>query len=228
VEWIAHRGANTEFAENTLAAFTRAFERGADAIELDVHATRDGEVVVHHDPVARAPRGGDATSPRALTIEESTLADLRMLWKAPPELQIPTLSAVLAIVPRDKRAYVEIKGLRIESAVADVLARSSVLTVVHSFEQRAIGRMRALAPDVPRGVLLSRRVPDIGGLMREAAARDVWPDAVIADGALVDAVHHAGGRVIVWTVNHPAEARRLIKLGVDGICTDDVRLRDSV
>jgi glycerophosphoryl diester phosphodiesterase len=228
LEWIAHRGAKTEFAENTLAAFAGAFERGADAIELDVHATRDGEVVVHHDPVARARPHGESKLRRALEIAGATLTDLQMLSKAPPELQIPTLSAVLATVPRGRTVYVEIKGSGIEAAVADVLARSTARTAVHSFDRAAIGRMRALLPDVPRGILLDRRVPDVAAAMRGVAARDVWPDAMITDSTLVDAVHAAGGRVIVWTVNHVTEARRLIALGVDGICTDDVRLRATV
>jgi len=243
VEWIAHRGAKTEFPENTLAAFARAFELGADAIELDVHSTRDGEIVVHHDPVARGPRAPESSadparvaamkpeSPkprRALEIADATLTDLQMLGALPPELQIPTLAAVLAAVPHGKTVYVEIKGSGIEAAVADVLARSSARTAVHSFDHAAVGRMRTLLPGAPRGILLDRRVPDVVATMRDLGARDVWPDALIADRALVDAVHGAGGRVIVWTVNEPSEARRLVALGVDGICTDDVRLRERL
>jgi glycerophosphoryl diester phosphodiesterase len=225
VEWIAHRGAKTEFPENTLAAFARAFERGADAIELDVHATADGEVVVHHDPEVSAPADANGSARKRLAIASATLRDLRALGAETEEMQIPTLAAVLASVPQAKTVYVEIKGARIEEAVADVLARSVARTAVHSFDHEAIGRMRQLAPDVPRGILLDRRPRDVVQVMRAVEARDVWPDAMIADRALIDAVHDAGGRVIVWTVNHPAEARRLIGLGVDGICTDDVRLR---
>lgn len=228
MEWVAHRGAKTEFPENTLAAFRRAFERGADAIELDVHATRDGEVVVHHDPMARAHAVAGIKLRRALDIAESTRKDLEMLWEVSPELTIPTLSAVLAVVPRGKTVYVEIKGSGIEGLVADVLARSSARTAVHSFDHTAIGRMQSLLPEVPRGILLDRRVRDIAASMQAVGARDVWPDAIITDRALVEAVHEAGGRVIVWTVNHASEARRLIALGVDAICTDDVRLRDAL
>lgn len=228
MEWIAHRGAKTEFPENTLAAFRRAFERGADAIELDVHATRDGEIVVHHDPVARALPAGLAKLRRALDIASATRRDLEMLWDVAPELRIPTLSAVLAATPRGRTVYVEIKGSGIEAAVADVLARSSALTAVHSFDHEAIARMHSLLPEIPRGILLDRRVPDVAVAMQDAGARDVWPDAMITDRSLVDSVHAAGGRVIVWTVNQPSEARRLMALGVDGICTDDVRLRDAV
>jgi glycerophosphoryl diester phosphodiesterase len=60
--------------------------------------------------------------------------------------------------------------------------------------------------------------------MRAVGARDVWPDAMIADRAMVDAVHAAGGRVLVWTVNRASEVQRLAGLGVEGICTDDVRM----
>lgn len=228
MEWIAHRGARTEFPENTLAAFARAFERGADAIELDVHRTADGEIVVHHDPEVVGPPASHGSARRRLAIADSTLSDLRMLSKEPEELQIPTLDSVLASVPPGRTVYVEIKGSGIEEAVAEVLARTSARTAVHSFDHAAIGRMRQLAPDVPRGVLFDRRPRDVTEAIRAAGARDVWPDAVITDRALVDAVHGAGARVLVWTVNHPAEAKRLIALGVDGVCTDDVRLRELV
>lgn len=227
MEWIAHRGARTDFPENTLAAFARAFERGADGIELDVHATSDGEVVVHHDPQVAGPPATHGSARRRLVIGESTLKDLRMLSDSPDDLQIPTLPAVLATVPPGRTAYVEIKGSGIEAAVADALARSSARTAVHSFDHAAIGRMRELAPDVPRGILFDRRPRDVVAAMQAVGARDVWPDAMLVNRALVDTVHSAGGRVIVWTVNHPSEARRLIALGVDGICTDDVRLRDT-
>jgi glycerophosphoryl diester phosphodiesterase len=224
VEWIAHRGARTECPENTLAAFSRAFERGADAIELDVHATGDGEVVVHHDPDVSGPPARHGSARRRLVIADSTLSDLRLLWNEPEDRQIPTLAAVLASVPTGKTVYVEIKGSGIEAAVADVLAQSSARTAVHSFDHAAIGRMRELAPDVPRGILLDRRPRDVAEAMRAVGARDVWPDAMIADRAMVDAVHAAGGRVLVWTVNRASEVQRLAGLGVEGICTDDVRM----
>lgn len=221
VERIAHRGAKREFPENTLAAFQRAFQRGADAIELDVHATRDGVVVVHHDPKIRL--GGRWS--RAASIVELEWDELRAVRLA-PEIGIPTLDDVLAVVPSSAAVYVEIKGANIEEGVAAVLARSATQCAVHSFDHDAVARMREIAPDVPRGILFERRAADVVAAMRATGARDVWPERRLIDAALVETVHAAGGRVIAWTVNSRGEAAALATLGVDGLCTDDVRLLD--
>lgn len=221
MERIAHRGAKREFPENTLAAFQRAFERGADAIELDVHATRDGVVVVHHDPKVRL-RGRWSRSVSIVDLEWEDLRGARLA----PGIGIPTLDDVLAIVPPSAAVYVEIKGAHIEHSVAAVLARAATRCAVHSFDHEAVARMREIAPDVPRGILFDRRAPDVVASMRATGARDVWPEPRLIDAALVQTVHAAGGRVIAWTVNSRAEAAALATLGIDGVCTDDVRLLD--
>jgi glycerophosphoryl diester phosphodiesterase len=223
VERIGHRGAKREHPENTLAAFKTAFERGADAVELDVHATRDGVVVVNHDPTVGSSFGAQSSKPIA-ELEWKLLSNAATSAK----MRIPTLSDVLAIAPAAGTVYVEIKGAGIEAHVAEILVETKVRCAVHSFDHGAIRRMRELAPNVPRGILFDRRPGDVGQSMREAGARDVWPEWKLIDKPLVDAVHAAGGRVIAWTVNDAAAARRLVTLGVDGVCTDDVRLLDGL
>jgi len=217
LERIGHRGARLEFPENTLAAFQRAFERGADATELDVHATRDGVVVVHHDPES-ALLGGRAIA--AATWNDVSRVDLG------GGLGIPRLSDVLDATPPGSTVYVEIKGLGIEAAVVGAIRRSSARCAVHSFDHDAIARVRGIAPEIPRGILFDQPAPpaDVVRVMQATGARDVWPHWRLIDPALVDAVHSAGGRVIAWTVNEADTARRLASLGVDGLCGDDVRL----
>jgi glycerophosphoryl diester phosphodiesterase len=222
IERIAHRGARTEFPENTLAAFGRAFERGADAIELDVHATRDGVVVVHHDPDLALP----VSTPRRSIVE--------MTWQEVDAtrlltgVSIPTLAEVLAIAPPSATVYVEIKGTSIEALVAEVIGRSSARCAVHSFDHAAIERFQKIAPDVPRGVLFEGGTDTLEAEVRRVGARDVWPHYSLIDASLVQLVHALGGRVIAWTVNDAAEAKRLAALGVAGICTDDVRILDGI
>ena len=137
MEHIAHRGAKRELPENTLGAFRRAFERGADAIELDVHATRDGVVVIHHDPdLGRSfgPLAGRAIA----ALEWSALGAVEIA----EELAVPTLAQLLAIIPSGATAYVELKGDGIERLVADVVRASSARCAVHSFDHEAIRRLR--------------------------------------------------------------------------------------
>ncbi|HWJ16473.1 MAG TPA: glycerophosphodiester phosphodiesterase [Gemmatimonadaceae bacterium] len=215
VERIAHRGAKREFPENTLSSFQRAFELGADAVELDVHATRDGVVVVHHDPTL----GRDGPAIRELTWPELTTRT---------EAAVPRLSDVLEAIPASATVYVEIKALGIEKAVSEALAKVPVRCAVHSFDHATIVRMREVAPKVARGVLFDGSITALNDVLSRSAARDVWPQWELIDQALVNRVHAQGCRVIAWTVNTREEARRLAALGVDGICSDDVRLLEEL
>jgi glycerophosphoryl diester phosphodiesterase len=222
LERIAHRGAKREYPENSLPAFRRAFERHADAIELDVHATSDGVVVVHHDPDLRPSPGAPKRKIADTTWEELQRVELATA------VGIPRLSDVLALTPAEKTVYVEIKGSGIEAAVVSTIANGSARCAVHSFDHAAIARCRDIAPDLPRGILYDQSSPD--AMVRQlelVGARDLWPQWNLIDAELVARVHAAGARVIAWTVNSRADAQSLVALGVDGLCTDDVRLLDA-
>jgi glycerophosphoryl diester phosphodiesterase len=222
IERIAHRGARTELPENTLAAFGRAFERGANAIELDVHATCDGVVVVHHDPELALPVSVARRAIAEMTWQE---VDASRLVTG---ISVPTLAEVLAMVPHTATVYVEIKGAGIELLVADVIGRSSAHCAVHSFDHAMIERFKRIAPDVPRGLLYEGNAAQLDVEVQRIGAREVWPHFSLVDADLVARTRALGARTIVWTVNDTAEARRLAGLGVDGICTDDVRLLDGL
>jgi len=225
---IAHRGAQRERPENTLPSFLRALELGAEGIELDVHATQDGVVVVHNDlvPRARPPR-------RALggrRIDELTFDEIQGFSVQDLAL-IPTLKEVLAVVRGRCAVYIEIKGEGIERQVVDVVRASPSIgtCAIHSFDHEAISRVHALASDIPTGILFDRAVPDPAGALRLRGARDLWAEWRLVDEALADQVHEAKGRLIAWTVNDPAVARRFAAIGVDAICTDALpALRDAL
>lgn len=220
-ELVAHRGASRERPENTLAAFAVALDRRAPGIELDVHATADGVVIVHHDPVPHGvyPDGRSERRPIA-ELRYVELSTLRLVGEA-----IPSLRDVLALVGDRAAVYVEIKGAGIERAVVDVVRASGARCAIHSFDHAAIGRVRALAPEIPRGLLFDSG--DSEAMMREMTAhdaRDLWPEATLIDAAMVDAAHRAGRRVVAWTVDDGRLASYLAAIGVDALCTDDVPL----
>jgi glycerophosphoryl diester phosphodiesterase len=220
VERIAHRGAPRELPENTIEGFARALVRGADAVELDVHATADGICVVHHDPaIARAV---DA-SYVGRSIATMAWHDLQEMELA-PGIKVPSLEEVLRLLARRATVYVEIKAPNIERLVASVIGASTASCAVHSFDHDAIARLARLAPSIPRGILFDEAPNDVLLSMRNAGARDVWPHWQLVTEALLRAVHDAGGRVLPWTVNARDVADRLVALGVDGICSDDLRL----
>lgn len=216
---IAHRGAPRERPENTLPSFLRALELGAWGIELDVHGSVDGTVIVHHDevPRARAPSGALA----GRRIDSLTFDELQGFSVGGVAL-IPTLAEVLAVVKGRAALFIEIKGRAIEEAVVAVIRESIApeQCAVHSFDHEAVRRARECAPELRCGILFDRAPADLAATMRSTGALDVWQQWELVDAELVERVHAHGGRVIPWTVNRPAVARSLAGLGVDCICTD--------
>lgn len=216
IERVAHRGASRERTENTLPAFELALERGADAIELDVHRTRDDVVVVHHD---------EQVAGRAIaSMDWSAVAAVSLRGDA----RVPRLEDVLTLVGDRAGVYIELKGRGVEAGAIDVARRHGKRFALHSFDHQAVASALAIAPDIPRGVLLDRGTRDpvtaLGEACRQAMPRDVWPHASLVDAAFMAAAAKHGLRVIVWTVNSEPEAARFLALGAAGICTDDVRI----
>lgn len=217
-EIIAHRGASREYRENTMDAFNRALELGVDGIELDVHLSRDGQVVVHHDP---AVQEADAPNDAPLAIVEATFARIR---RASPGVEIPLLNDVLSLVGCRAKVYVELKASNMEAEVATVIRASAALCAVHAFDHRVIRRMREFASEIPRGILLSSYLVDVAPALRSAGATDLWQHWTQVDSELVAVAATAGARVIAWTSSDADDARELAGIGVAGICTDDPEL----
>lgn len=217
-ELIGHRGAPRERPENTLASFLRALDLGADAVELDVHATRDGVVVVHHDPIPSAETSNSLL--RGREIADLTLADLST-YRVRGE-PIPTLASVLEVIGSRARVYVEVKGRGIEAQVIGTIAQVAEVASVplHSFDHRVLPRARKIDRTVQGGILSVSYLLKPEAALKAAGARDYWQEWSMIDADLVKHVHGARGRLIAWTVNDPNVARRLIDMGVDGICTD--------
>lgn len=215
---VGHRGAPRVHMENTLPGFARALADGAAGVELDVHATRDGVVVVHHDPVPRARHADGSAEPRP--IAALTAAEVAAL-RYPDGSAIPTLDELLALVGPRATAFVELKGRDVDAPALAALARHPATpAAVHGFDHRAVRRAGLARPGLRCGVLLSSYLVDPAAALAAAGALDLWQEWEWIDQALVDAVHGAGGRVIAWTVNRPADVRALAALGVDAICTD--------
>jgi len=214
-EVIGHRGSPRDHRENTLASFRRAFDVGANAVELDVHGTVDGAIVIHHDPVTNS-RSGES-GPR-LTIAESSFASLRDVPIA--DGPIPRLDELIATVPENDTVYIEVKAKGIEEGVVSIVRASMKRCAVHSFDHRVARRIRDLAPEIPVGILQTSYPVDPIRPMHDAGARDLWQHWELIDESLIERVHADGGRVIAWTVNDVAVARRLAGWGIDGICSD--------
>jgi glycerophosphoryl diester phosphodiesterase len=189
-------------------------ELGADAVELDVHVTSDGVVVVHHDPAVAGLGAIQALARAQLSAH---------LVQGEP---IPTLDEVFDAVGQRLRIYVELKGATSAPGSLDCIARhaSGPGAAVHCFDHRLVAQARQLAPAVPRGVLEVSYPVDLTGAARAVDARDLWRHRDFVDEALVRGAHAEGRRVVAWTVNDAPMMRRMAGWGVDAICTDDVAL----
>ncbi len=210
---IAHRGASGYEVENSLAAFRAAGAMRADAVELDVHGTADGALVVHHDETVDGRHA----------IARQTAATVRA-HRLPNGEPVPTLAEALAAVGPRLGAFVEVKGLdpRLDDVLLDTLDQGPNPGgyAVHGFDHRIVRRLGARRPVLRRGVLSASYAIRPLAVLEDTGASDLWQERHLVDQGLVDAVHGAGARVIAWTVNEPDEMRRLLALGVDAICTN--------
>ena len=221
-EIIAHRGTPRDRRENTLAGFALALDQGADGIELDVHGTADGTVVVHHDATLQPEVEPRALAGRAIaSLTAAELAAVR-LPAGPDGVRhgIPRLSEVLELMDRRGTSYVEIKGQGIEREVLALLARAPGPVAVHGFDHRVSRRVADAPSPPPTGILVYSHLLDPVHALRGAGARDYWCWWEFIDAAAVRAIHAVGGRVVAWTVNDGEAGRRLAAMGVDALCTD--------
>ncbi len=207
---IAHRGASGYEYENSRAAFRRAIMLDADGVELDIHSTRDGGIVVHHDPEI----------PGVGPIAHLTLAEARQL-RIPNGETVPMLAEILDLMG-DRDVWVEVKSLApvYDQGLLEVLDKGPAPQryAIHSFDHRIVHRLGEIRPSLHRGILLSAYLRDPVAVMRSVGASTLWQDWQQVDQELVTQVHQAGYTVIAWTVNEIGDLDRMVRLGVDGLC----------
>jgi len=242
---VAHRGASGTFAEHTLAAYKLAVDQGADALECDVRLTADGHLVCVHDrTVDRTSNGRGVVS----TLELAQLSELDFgSWKGDPvdwtdTEHTATLERLLEYATdcgRRVELAIETKhptryaGL-VERKLLELLHRFDLVTPstgerspvrIMSFSQLSLRRVRELAPAVAT-VYLTERLPlryRDGSLPYGARIAGPGIDLVRENPGYVAAMHRAGHRVHVWTVDEPEDVELCLRLGVEAIITNHPR-----
>jgi len=210
---IGHRGAAGLEPENTLRSFHRAAEEGADALELDLRVTRDGHLVVLHDPTVDRTTNG--TGP----VHEMTLADVQQLDAGLGE-KVSTFGEVLEATTLPIHA--ELKVAEAAEPLASGILEGSVagrITLI-SFHPEALRRVKRVLPDQPVGLILSGAPPDDAERARSLDADLVSLEAEYLSAEAVERCRRAALKVTAWTVNEPEQMQRVVELGVDGIATD--------
>jgi len=214
---VAHRGASRDARENTLRSFALALEQQADGIELDVHATRDGVCVVHHDAQLPPVDGAGAERDAIASLTWDALAARRL----PSGDPVPSLAQVFDLVGTRATVYVEVKARGVEAQVVDLLnAYPHVDSAVHAFDHRIPVAIRRLRPATRIGLLSSSYPLSLDRVVSGSGARTLWQHVDQIDEALVEEVHARGLELMAWTANDIPHARQLAAWGVDGLCTD--------
>lgn len=228
---LAHRGASRIAPENTLTAFRLALELGADGFELDVHLSRDGVPVVLHDADLRRTTDGVGR------VGEKTVAELRTLdagsWFDPRFAgeRIPTLDEVFEAFGDRVRYNIELKAFSLRDrglvrAVVERVRRYGLAdrVLLSSFNPFALRWAWRLAPEISRGLLVG---PDLPLPLRRAWLAFLAPHQArhlhfrMIDARSIRWCQRHGYAVVGWTVNETEEMRRLIRLGVAAIITDE-------
>jgi glycerophosphoryl diester phosphodiesterase len=230
---FAHRGASADLPENTLAAFAAGLAAGADRLELDVHASADGVVVVIHDAELDRTTNGRGLV-RGLTFERLLRLDAGYGFAAGRGHRIPALDELLRAHP-GVPLNIEIKQADppIEDLVLATLDRHGARerTLLAAEHARIMERIRRAAPDV----LTSHSAAEVGDFvsrLKEGRLAGYRPPGIafqvppaymgtpIVTPEFVVAAHDLGTEVHVWTINEQAEMKALLDLGIDAIMTD--------
>lgn len=219
----AHRGASAEAPENTLAAFRRAVEVGADGIELDVHLSADGIPVVIHDETLE--RTTDGTGPIAAwsvgelrALDAGSWFDGHFAGEA-----VPTLEETLRLLSGRLRLNLEVKEPRAGLAILELLRSfPHADAVISSFDYGVLARLRRAAPELPLAMLQESGDWHRGVARAEALrAAAFHPHVDLVSRPLLAVCRRLQLPVFAWTVDAPARARALARMGAAGLFTND-------
>ena len=226
---LAHRGASAYAPENTLPAFELALEQGADGFELDVHLTRDGEIVVIHDETVDRTAKGEGRVVD-LTLEELRKLDFSAGLDGYANCTIPTLREVLElVVGTDKFVNIELKNniepyvdlpQKLDALVAGLNLAGQV--IYSSFNHYSVRDIIAGGTPVPVGVLHQDMLVEPWEYAVKLGAQALHPHygLVAVNADYVPQSHEAGLQVNVWTVNDPGHIALMLQDEVDAVITN--------
>jgi glycerophosphoryl diester phosphodiesterase len=218
---IAHRGASSYAPENTIAAFDLALAMGVRHIELDVHATRDGEIVVIHDDTV--DRTTDGTGPVAAHTRAALKALDAGAWFADrfSGERIPTFDEVLDRYKERAHIHVEIKGRSagLTERTVDLVRRHGMADsiTVTSFQRIRLEETRAYAPELPTGWLVAEVDDAVLAQARAIGITQICPRASTVTRELVRRAHADGFVVRAWGVSTEDLMRHVLECGADGM-----------
>ncbi|MHA1641363.1 MAG: glycerophosphodiester phosphodiesterase [Promethearchaeota archaeon] len=226
---IAHAGGAKDVPENTMTAFKKSIELGAEYVEFDIHLTKDDEIVIIHDSDTYR-----TTNVKGL-VKEMTLNEIKHL-KVEGFEKIPTLKELIALAKGKILLQPEIKAMGVAEKLIPILENENLLqtTIISSFilneliscqKMNSEAKLALLIPEQFRSIrLMKRKILDIAKNNFYA----IHPHFRYLTKEIVDFAHDNGLKVNVWTVNDENMMHSLVNMGIDGLITDDVLLAKKV
>jgi len=217
---IGHRGARGYAAENTLSSFQKALDMNVDGVELDVHLSSDGEIVVFHDETLDRITDGKGN------ISDYSLSELKD-FRVANEHQIPTLKEVFDLV--DKRCFIniELKGegtaKPVVALIEDYIANKNwdySHFQVSSFDWNMLTEVSELNPEIFIGVLTEIDLESALAFAKKIKAKSINPYFQFLSAENTKQLQDEGFQVFPWTVNEPADIEKIKSFKADGIITD--------
>ncbi len=225
---LAHRGYSSKAPENTMAAFELALEKGSHGLELDVHLSRDGEVVVIHDHTLERTTNGTGV------VEEHTLSELHRLdagsWFSPQFKgeRIPTLDQVCALIKgKNLLLNVELKAAlgfeKLNECLIEILANHDIeeQVIVSSFNHYSLAHLKQIRPGLRTGILYNAALVDPWIYAKSIGASALHPYYLGIIPEIVAGAQQNGMMVSTWTVDSPPDIKRMIAAKVDSIITNE-------
>jgi glycerophosphoryl diester phosphodiesterase len=219
-KYIGHRGARGEKPENTLLGIRYALELGLDGIELDIHLSQDGELVVIHDDTL------DRTTNGKGPVKKYSLKELKNFDAGLGE-KIPTLSEVIDLMKEfNKELFIEMKAPGAEEKILKLIKEKKFtdFSILKAFNHRLILNFKNMAPDIRAQVLMDSLPIDPVSIIKSAKANGMSVSSRMIDKMLVDQCHQAGFFVTTWNANTKEDLLKFKEMKVDYICTDFPKL----
>ncbi|QSW90921.1 glycerophosphodiester phosphodiesterase [Flavobacterium endoglycinae] len=218
---IAHRGAKAYEPENTLQAFQKALDLHSDGIELDVHLSADGHIIVIHDEtIDRTTNGKGLVNTFSLSELKSFLID--------EKYQIPTLNEVFDLVDKKCLINIELKGLGTAPKVVRLIEEyisekkwNYNNFIISSFEWNMLQETSILNPNIPIGVLTEENVETALAFAESIKAKAINPDFQLLNKENVQQIQEKGFLVFPWTVNSEEDIQKVKSYQVNGIISDN-------
>ena len=217
---IAHRGAKAYEPENTLQAFQKALDLNSDGIELDVHLSADGHLIVIHDETI------DRTTNGKGFVNTFSIAALK-LFLIEEKYQIPTLNEVFDLVDKKCLINIELKGLATPAKVVALIEHyiseknwNYNHFIVSGFDWNMLQETSDLNPKIPIGVLTEENIDTALAFAKTIKAKAIHPDFQLLNTNNVKEIQKKGFLVLPWTVNEEDDIQKIKSYAVDGIISD--------